>query len=79
MKAYRGYVSKIPNANPVDRHADRRSGPQFDVHIKSDSKSNKTEVSAEFPVRDNSVPIVLRNRLGWVVKPPQQIRFVRNL
>ena len=49
---------------------DRKSKPQVDVPGKSDSKSNKTR---EVPVKDNSVPIAVQTRPGWVVKPPNRL------
>ena len=73
MKVYRGYVSKIPHANLVDTHVARKSGPQVDVQVKSDNKSNKTKVSAEVPVNDNSVHIAVQTISGWVVKPPNSL------
>ena len=59
MKAYSCYVSKIPHANLVDIHVDRKAGPQVDIQVKSDSKSNKTKMNADVPVKDNSVPITV--------------------
>ena len=73
MKEYIGYVNKIPHANLVDRHVVRKSGPQVDVQVKSDSKSNKTKVSAEVPVQDNSYPIAVQTRSGQVEKPPNRL------